>query len=284
VKAYSDSRYSERGLGLIEVLLALTVGLVVLSGLVAFLLSTSKNMNLGQEQARNTSTAQQVLLRLSNDIKGAATQAPPLFALTPNWGVLPALPYTAVELTPYPDTAGSVVSPAVPAARRFTSQAGATALALKWYPNSTTESNSLVFYRVPPPGPGQTARVERVTWRLDTAQAQNFKLIREVQTPIVSGSLSFQSNPTPQRTVLAERVQLLQFTYPDFERAIQAGGTTLDTSLTAIQTAQGYPALARYLNTHFRQTIGIRLVLGGAARSATQTRKGIELTTEVRLR
>ena len=264
--------------------MALTVGIVILSGLVGFLFKTSKNINLGQDQARNTSTAQQVLLRLSNDIRGAATQAPSLFALSPNWSTLPALPYTAVELSPYPDTSGSVAVPAVPAARRFASQAGATALTLKWYPNSASESNSLVFYRIPPPGPGNTATVERVTWRLDTSQAQNFKLVREVQSGIVSTSLSFQSNPTPQRTVLAERVQLLQFTYPDFERAIQAGGSTLDTSLTAIQTNQGYPALAQYLNSNFRQTLGIRLILGGAPRSSTQFRKGIELTTEVRLR
>lgn len=269
---------------MIEVLLALTIGLTLLSALVTFLINTSQNIRLGEEHARNTARAQQVLARMTKEIKGSASEAPSLFALSPNWTVLPALPYLALELTPYPVTAGSVISPAVPAARKFLSQATPVDIYHKWYPKSQTESNSLVFYSIPAPGPGHTAQVERITYRLDTTLAGNFKLVREVQRPVISSSTSFSASPTPQRTVLAERVQLLQFTYPDFERAMQAQGATLDSQLTDIQTNQGNAALVAYLNTQFRQTIGIRLILGGAPLNATQYRKGIELTTEVRLR
>lgn len=277
-------RQAEQGMTVIETLIALTIGLTMLSALVGFFLKTSENIRLGEEQARNTARAQQVLARMVKEIKGSASEAPALFALSPNWHLLPALPYNALELTPYPATAGNVISPAVPAARKFLSQASPVDIYHKWYPKSQTESNSLVFYNIPPPGPGNTAQVERITYRLDTTLPGNVKLVREVQRPIYSTSTSFSSNPTPLRTVLAERVQLLQFTYPDFERAMQAQGSALDNQLNQIQSNQGYAALVEYLNTRFRQTIGIRLILGGAPLHATQYRKGIELTTEVRLR
>ncbi|MGE3727183.1 MAG: PilW family protein [Candidatus Sericytochromatia bacterium] len=278
------TRLQEKGFSVIEMLIGLTIGLTMLTALVVFFMNTQKNMMLGQEHARTTSQAQLVLARMTKEIKGSASEAPSLFALSPNWASLPALPYTAVELQPHPPTAGVVVSPGVPAARKFLSQATPSDIYHKWYPNSSNESNSLVFYLVPPPGPGNTAVVERVTYRLDNTNPNNIKLLREVQRPVVGGSNSFQATPTPQRTVLAERVQLLQFTYPDFSRAMDSQGASLDTQLTDIQTNQGNAALVEYLNQQYRQVIGIRLILGGSPLNAGQFRKGIELTTEVRLR
>ncbi len=269
---------------MIEMLVGLTIGLTMLTALVVFFMNTQKNMILGQDHARTTSQAQLVLARMTKEIKGSASEPPSLFALSPNWASLPALPYTAVELQPHPPTAGVVISPGVPAARKFLSQATPSDIYHKWYPNSSNESNSLVFYLIQPPGPGNTATVERVTYRLDNTDPNNIKLVREVQRPVVGGSNSFQTSPDPLRTVLAERVQLLQFTYPEFSRAMDSQGAALDTSLTTIQTNQGNAALVEFLNLQYRQVIGIRLVLGGSPLTAGQFRKGIELTTEVRLR
>ncbi|PIQ28203.1 hypothetical protein COW36_04805 [bacterium (Candidatus Blackallbacteria) CG17_big_fil_post_rev_8_21_14_2_50_48_46] len=287
MKAYNKTpfyQHVQQGFTLIEALVALTIGLTLLSILIGFLLNTSKNIQLGQEQARSTSVAQLALSRITKEIKGSSIEAPSLFALTPNWPQLPALPYTAVEVYPYPTTAGTLTDPTVPAARKFFSQATPSDIYHKWYPNSADESNSLVYYAVPAPGVGNTATVERISYRLDTANPANYKLVREVQRPIIASSFNFQSSPAPIRSVLAERVQLLQFTYPEFERAMQAQGAALDTLLTNIQTNQGNAALISYINSRYRQVIGIRLIIGGSPLNATSFRKGIELTTEVRLR
>jgi prepilin-type N-terminal cleavage/methylation domain-containing protein len=284
VTIYNNRLHDQKGFSLMEMLVTLTIGLTLLSALVAFFMNTSKNMRVGQEQAQSTSQAQLVLARMTKEIKGSANEAPALFAVTPNWDLLPALPYSSFELQPYPVTAGAVIAPAAPAARKFSSQVVPSDIYHKWYPNSLNESNSLVFYMIPAPGPTNTAQVERITYRLDTTDAANTKLLREVQRPIVSGSFSFQASPVPVRTVLAERVQLLQFTYPEFDRAMQAQGAALDTQLTDIQTNQGNSALVEFLNNQYRQVIGIRLVLGSSPVAGSQGRKGIELTTEVRLR
>ena len=155
---------------------------------------------------------------------------------------------------------------------RFLSQAGATDITHKWYPNPTgDESNSLVFYRAPAPGPGGTSTIERVTYRL-----RDRKLYREVQSPIAAGGNSFYSGPTPVSTVLTDDVQLIQFTYPIFEQQMSAA---LDTQLLALATADRIA----FINENFRKVIGIRIVLGGGQITG-QELKGIELKTEVRLR
>ena len=119
----------------------------------------------------------------------------------------------------------------------------------------------------------------QIIWRV-TYRLENQNLLRETQTPILASSNSFQSSPAPRRTILAKDVMSIQFTYPNFEQAMNA---SLDTQLTTIQTNDGNAALNRFINANFRKEIGIRIVMGGATRGGT-TRAGVELSTEVRLR
>lgn len=270
--------HSQKGLTLMELMVALLIGSILLTAAMLFMNSTSKTIKLGHENSVNTSVAQQALSRMVKELKGVNVDAPPLYAVSPTWDTLPALPYSSLEIYPYPNTSGSVAVPAAPAARKFASQASPSDIYHKWYPNPADgkEDNSLVFYRAPAPGPGGTSQVVRISYRLDAKG----RLLREVQKPLSSGSLSFQSSPTPEITVIADAVDTLQFTYPEFERQMSA---SLDNDLTTLQTNEGYQALQVSLNENFRKIIRIRLVMKGA-RSGNGNFPGVELTTEVRLR
>lgn len=270
-------RQAQRGISIIELLIALVIGLTILSAASAFLFRTSSTIKMGEQDTQNTSRAQQVLSRMSREIKAVSVAAPPLYLVSTPWASLPALPYSALELLPYANTAGSIDLPTVPAARKFASQVTPADIYRKWYPNPTgNESNSLVFYRAPAPGPGGTSTIERVTYRL----LATGDLLREVQRGILTSSNSFQTTPAPQRTVLAKGVLSIQFRYPNFEQAMNA---SLDNQLTTIQTNDGNAALNRFINDNFRKAIAIRIVMSGAVRGGTP-RPGVELSTEVRLR
>lgn len=265
----------QRGITLIETLVALVIGLGVLGAAIVFFIHTSRTLQIGQENAENTSVAQQLLSRLTREIRAASVSNPRLFSTTPAWDTLPALPYTAKELYPYPSTSGVVSSPAMPAARWFATQSG-TDKFHKWYPNADVGgSNSLVYYKTAAPAPGGASVIERVTYRLE-----NNELIKEVQRPLSAASTNFQSSPKPERTVLAREVAEIQFTYPAFERQMNA---TLDAQLSTIQTDEGMAALQTFCNENFRKIIQIRVVMQGA-RIGNDIKPGIELTTEVRLR
>lgn len=262
----------QRGMTIIEILIALLIGVVVLGAGIAFMLRSSKTIRMGTEQEKATSQAQLVLATLVKEIKGVNIDAPPLFSINPAWSALPALPYAGFELPVYPDTSSTVVMPAVPAARKFFSQTGAVDIYHKWYPNPTgNESNSLVYYKALPPAPGGVSNVQRITYRLVGNRLQ-----REVQNPLTSTSLQFHANPVPQSRVLSNNVLVLQFRYPSFEQAMNA---TLDTQLTSLVE----PDRTKYLNENFRKVISIRIVMGGLTLGSQNT-PSVELNTEVRLR
>lgn len=268
----------QRGLTLIEILVALTIGVVVLGAAIAFLMNSSQLVRIGQDGTKNTTRAQQALNAMVKELKSVHIDKPILYPITPAWEDLPALPYGAFEFSPYPDTAGQVIAPAVPAARKFASQAGQTALHLKWYPNPDTpeESNSLVFYKAPAPGPGETSSIERITYRL----SPEGRLLREVQQPLSSSATRFASNPTPSFRSLADDVAVIQFTYPEFERRLDV---SLDGQLSTLLNDQGLIGQTRYINENYRKIIGIRLVMRGAQQGGKYL-PGVELNTEVRLR
>lgn len=284
----SDKCYS-RGLTLVEVMVATVLGVIMLGATVAFLLNSTKQINQGMSQAEQTSRAQQALARMTTELKKVNTEGPVLFATGETWTNLPALPpYSKVEENP-PDTyyyhpfTGTVDLPTVPAARRFPAQSSIDDKFHKWYPNpdqGPEESNSLTFYRTDPAGPGVVAPIQRITYRLDTTDPQNFKLVREWQTAVTA------ANPDPaiSRQVLADQVRYVQFTYPYFESAMQQNAT-LETQMIDLKDEQGQNALNRYINQNFRGVVKIRLVLTGAlVGSNPQKALAIDLSTEVRVR
>lgn len=267
---------SQQGISLVEALVAVVIGIGVLGAAMGFFMQTTRTLKMGQESAENTSVAQQLLSRITREIKAASVLRPRLFNATPAWDTLPALPYTAKELYPYPSTAGVVMDPAYPAARWFATQT-ASDIYHKWYPNPDVGgSNSLVYYKAVAPGPGGVSVLERVTYRVDDKN----QLLREVQRPLLSTSTNFQNTPVPLRTVLAKEVQRIVFTYPVFERQMNAA---LDTQLTAMQVAQGAAATQSFISENYRKIIGIHVVMQGP-RIGNKTKPGIELSTEVRLR
>lgn len=289
----------QRGLTVIELLVALVIGLGVIAAGLAFMMRSGESIRIGQEQAVNTSRGQQALARMVAEIKGVNIDAPPLYPVTPAFANLPRLPYLMIEKTPLYDpvpatgTAAPLIMPATPAARQFNSQNGAADLMHKWFPNpnpALNESNSLVFYKAPAPGAGGTSSIQRITYRLvvDNDPRSGYRrsrLMREVQNPLSDGSIQFHGAPAPASTVLADDVISIQFTYPSFEQQISAA---LDTQLTAL--AADPVQQTSYINENFRKVIGIRIVLGGA-RLGTEVKNqlpnqtaGVELKTEVRLR
>lgn len=281
----SVKRFS-RGLSLVEVMVAMVMGLMVLGATVAFLINTTKQVNQGKAQAEQASRAQQAMSRMVTELKRVNTEGPVLFATGEVWTALPALPsYSEVSDCPvvYSALYGAVDLPTVPAACQFPAQSGINDKFHKWYPNpdlGPDESNSLTFYRTEAAGPGMTAPVQRIDYRLDKSDSQNFKLVRDVQTGVTAAN----PNPTAKRRILTDHVKLVQFTYPYFEREMQ-NNTSLETQLLAVKAAQGQNGLNRYINQNFRGVVKIRLVLTGA-QIGTSTKKAlaIDLTTEVRVR
>ena len=220
------------------------------------------------------------------ELKEAHTAAPPLFAISPNWTLLPALPYTAFEITPYPMTSGNVLEPAVPALRKFNAQIGDNNKEYKWFPNPDKvpeESNSLVFYSAPAPAAGMVSNLQRISYYLDTSEPNNFKLIREMQSPLSNSSTNFHSSPNPLRTVIVETVETIQYTYPLFTRQMEIQGDALHDQLNTMQINEGNNVLQSFLSQNFRKVIGLKIILAGA-RIGQDNFKGIELETEVRLR
>ncbi|PKL77694.1 MAG: hypothetical protein CVV27_04815 [Candidatus Melainabacteria bacterium HGW-Melainabacteria-1] len=188
-----------------------------------------------------------------------------------------------------------MVAPAVPAARRFLSQSGQTDMWRKWFPRPNgDESNSLVFYKAPAPGAGGTSQIERITYRLqqdtDAAGYRRSRLLREVQRPLTAASTNFGSNPAPIVTVLADEVQVLQFSYPIFEQQMTAALHTQWNLIEADPDPTKAIELLRTINSNYRKVIGIRIVMGGARLgpeikgSTPPLSAGVELRTEVRLR
>lgn len=288
-------KLTQRGFTLIEVLIAMTLGLILVGAVVSFLLNSSQNIRQGQQQAESVSRGQQMLNRIVEEIKEAAIVKPPLFSLSVNWDILPMLPYGAFELYPYADTSGGTPTPVVPAARKFVSQVGENLdPLLKWYPNpqkNMAESNSLVLYKTPSPGVGNLGVVERITLHLDRTDPDNGKLLREVQSPITGGGATkFQVSPVPEVRTMADGVEQIQFTYPEFEDAMHPDKSgPIDPSgihdrLNQMVTAQGEKTTQGYINQNWRKTIGIRLVMQGAVMPGGRRATGIELKTEVRLR
>lgn len=278
-------RRLSRGLSLVEVMVAMVMGLMVLGATVAFLINTTKQVNQGKAQAEQASRAQQAMARMVTELKRVNTEGPVLFATGEVWTNLPALPsYSAVADCPvYSSLNGTVDLPTVPAACRFPAQSSINDKFHKWYPNPAQdpdESNSLTFYRTEAAGPGMTAPVQRIDYRLDKSDSQNYKLVRDVQTGVTAAN----PNPTAKRRVLTDHVKLVQFTYPYFEREMQ-NNANLESQLLAVQTDQGQNGLNRYINQNFRGVVKIRLVLTGA-QIGTSTKKAlaIDLTTEVRVR
>jgi len=272
-------RYKKNtGFTIIELLVAITLSLIVLSALIAFFFRGSKLIQIGQDQAKVPAMAQFVLNKMVKDIETGNTQVPTILGITEaTWKSLPALPYTSVELYPYPDTGGTITVPAVPAARKFANQVGINDKYHRWYPNPNSNSNenpapdrnsevsnSLVFYKV------ENANTFRITYRLDSFN--NF--IREQQNNPAS---SFTS-PAPDVQRLLGNVQYIQFTYPVFEQEMY-NNADFENNLNAMSPNDREV----YINQNYRKAIGIKISVLGATIGQNR-KKALELITQVMVR
>lgn len=284
------------GFTMIEVLVGLVLGIMVLGGLVLFLFQTSGGVQKGINHGQITSKAQQALDRMAGELKNANTEAPQLLdlgvTLSNDWANLPHLPYLRIEIVPYQNVSGSTVMPTAPAARHFLHQSSTSDPYHSWYPNPfenygesdqmyTLESNSIVFYKINRPAPGQSATVSRVTYRTlaDPNDASNLRLIREEQQPMTPTSNYFHNTPNPQTQVLAEQVLSMHFTYPDLIKHMEDTNGDYQDDLLAMNATDR----EEVLNSQFRKEIALRLVLKGA-KVGNERVKGIELKTEVKVR
>lgn len=267
------------GVTIVELLVAITLSLIVLTALITFFFRGSKLMQIGQDQARVPAMAQFVLNKMVKDLESANTQAPTILGITEvTWNALLALPYSSVELYPYPDTAGTITLPAAPAARKFSSQVGMTDKFHRWYPNpnpnanenpnpdkNSDVANSLVFYKL------DSGNIVRITYRIDSFN----NVIREQQN---SPGTSFTS-PAPQVQRLLENVKYIQFTYPVFEQEMARTDIDFESTLYAMTTT----IRESYINQNYRKTIGIKISIFGATIGQTKI-KALDLATQVMVR
>ena len=250
----------------------------------AMFVGSSAAIRDGNNRAMAVGQVEVALQRLVREIKYAnSTNPDPTIGMSDVISnALPMLPYTGSEIYPYSnfaDSSGALYMPAVPAARLFSQQVGASPLAgSRWCPNPdisgvpTDASNSLVYFYAPP---SEGGTMHRITLRLDTTD-----LVRMDQSPVTATSYTDTTAPVAKRQVMMRGVTSVQFTYPSLLAVVNGtGATAFDAQLSGMTAADR----ATFLNKQYRRLIGIRLRV--AVVSESGGRQAIsELRTSVQVR
>ncbi len=302
----------QRGFSIVELLIGVSIGIIVLTGLLSFFFRTSKMISGEQNSAKRISQVQFVLNMLAEDIKESNSQAPSTGStVTPaNWAALPYMTYFRIfdysgnfPILQPPDTTFAKEFPTYPVAYVFNSQAGQVGLPNGWFPKPTVntsdpqfpESNQLAFYKVVG---NQISRVLYYTeedpnpdyalvksWTNTYARPERLRRIQ--QTGILSTSTNFIDTTitTSRNDILLSNVKAIQFTYPVLTQRLS---NTLDPLYISVNTATDpTPAKIPYLQSGlmntFRNIIGIKILMAGQP-IGNNLSTAFELNTEVNVR
>lgn len=234
------------GFTLTELLIGLTLGIVVLTGLMSFYFRSSKMIGEQQAIVKNLSQMQFVMNKIAEDIKSANTQAPESGASSITqafWDTLPYAGYGKVyvdDITLYQGASGYPKdSPTYPVAYNFVKYQGSDSpssmTSLAWYPkqdpltikeDKPLESNELVFYKVID---NKIARVIYYTEvdplylkinpsynKANPNHLVTYNLRKKIQySPTSEGKLYVgDGDPKTLDSLILSDVKCVQFTYP----------------------------------------------------------------------
>lgn len=308
-------RITAKGFTLTELMVGLSIGIVVLTGLMSFYFRSSKIIGEQQSVIKDLNQLQFVINKIVQDIKESNTQAPGTgsSSVTPSmWG---ALPYMGHGRTFNPDLSSYQPSlvypkefPTYPVAYNFpVYQSGKTGTSEGWYPRQdpnteindlTRECNQLVFYKV------KDNKIIRIMYYTDPLTTyplnplQLYKLKRRVQMqPISTGVILKDNDSTSQESTILSDVKFIQFSYPLLTQKLSTPSdpeynsnlydlnlrTKLIDLISTEPDAQKIPYLQSILMNEFRNNIKIRVAIAGPQIGNKRT-TAFELSTEVMVR
>lgn len=285
-----------RGFTLTELLIGLSIGIVVLTGLMSFYFRSSKMIGEQQAIVKSLSQLQFVMNRIVEDIKSANTEAPGTgTSVTPaDWNNLPYLGFGITysdNLEPYqPPSSSPKEIPTYPRAYNFPSQKFLTGSST-WFPETSSsidplESNQLAFYKV------INNQIVRVLYYTEPESPYSFKLKRKVQYPPASTGFRFDINsPLTTDGVILSDIKSIQFTYPVLSKKLDASSSeydiTLKSNLDSVNTiemdASKVPFRQSNIMNFYRDTIKIHIVTAGP-QIGNKRINAFELSTEVKIR
>ncbi|MEK7432022.1 MAG: hypothetical protein AABZ74_02730 [Cyanobacteriota bacterium] len=295
----------KKGLSIAELLIGLTIGIVVLSVLMAFFMNSSKMIESEQRFVKDSSHLQFLMNRIAEDIKNCNTVPPTTITniSLSDWAGLPSMcysrPFNTALNNPICQPASSSYPkelPTYPTAYLYQSQAGLTSTPNGWYPKQQTltqESNQLGFYKV------SNGLINRVLYYIEQdpaypASQEVYILKRKEQLNVATSSdkyedILLQSNIT----TVVSGVKYAKFTYPALEKKLEPTSTEYDanffTKINDVNTNEADVSKRPYVQSvflnDFRNIIGIKISIAGPISKATNKRvEAFGLYTEVNIR
>lgn len=242
-----------KGFTLIELMIGLSLGVLVLTGLVSFFFRTSKIVDIEQKSVKDLAQLQFVLNKIAQDIKEVNT-VPPESSGTVTLSDWQNLPYMArgrifdktgtQEIVQPPVSTYPKEIPTYPFAYLFLNQAGTTGAPSSVYPKADLslnckESNELTFYKV------VNNQVTRVLYYTEEDPAypsfsipatchplRVLRLKRKQQFGILPTSIYFIDNTlTTKDEVIMSNIKYIQFTYPNIDKKLDASSSEYDSTL-----------------------------------------------------
>ena len=292
-------------------LVGLSIGIVVLTGLMSFYFRSTKMISDQQTIVKNLSQLQFVMNRIVEDIKSANTEAPITGStITPaQWNALPYLGYGRgytddLSLTTHqPPTGFGNLTPIYPAAYLLTYQAGSAGIASTWYPRDNPipptnglpkDSNQLVFYKL------INNQIVRIIYYPELQSPftvsdprKMYNLKKRVQYPAASTGFSLNNmSAGSSDTVILSDIRYVVFTYPRIIKKIESNITDIEydgflknaltATLTETDLVRRVYQQSVLMNPH-RNIIGISIGTAGPQIGDRRT-TAFELSTEATIR
>jgi type II secretory pathway pseudopilin PulG len=306
-----------KGFTLTELMVGLSIGIVVLTGLMSFYFRSAKIIGEQQTIVKDLNQLQFVMNKIVQDIKECNTVPPEMSSVTK--AEFDALPYMGYgRINPYNEVTNQTASlvsynlattepkeyPIYPVAYNFSDyQLLKSTTSEGWYPRQNPltetndllrESNQLVFYKV------QNNQILRVIYYLDLDPSINptvsndlkiYNLKRRTQYPPISQGLILKDNDTSSKEVtIISNVKFIQFTYPILAKKLADTAADpdfdpkqYDPVLRALLNNEGNGAKQSILMNPYRNTIKIRIATAGP-QIGDKRIKAFELSTEVTVR
>lgn len=302
------NRKNKKGFTLTELLVGLSIGIVVLTGLMSFYFRSSKMIGDQQTIVKNLSQLQFVMNRMEQDIKEANTLLPGTGTTVTQsqWDNLPVMCYFRTytdNIYQLPDSSYPKEIPQYPLAYLFGPwQSGKSGTSDGWFPkvdpSNPSGSNELAFYKVVN---NQITRVLYYT-ELDPSYPNSvgtpkvYRLRRKQQFNIQHSSTSFiDSSLVTNDTIILSGLNYIQFTYPVLTNKlsdttdVEYDSSQIDSAFrTQIESVpNGDPGKIPYLQSilmnKYRDNIRIKIATTGP-QIGNKRVNGLELTTEVNVK